>query len=514
MDKVKVTTEDKTESKGRVRRAYETLSRGLTQVAETVERSSTLKLTSGDVEDIDAPDDIDKLHELYRDIGIIRANLNQFASDVVKPGVKVVAEDDTTEAYFNGGEDAPDFAPNGGFLSEAAIHGGEKRQHFEPFLRTTVLNRWTRGTVLVEYLKPEESVDDAESKIIGFKHIPPETVSGRVYDNTNILINPEDTDEVADEDITKRGEAAAFVQFDEQSIIGRRRGGDDRTSVPLSQNDVLKQALNPDIGGDDENEHGIFGTSILRAVKDDAEEYRSIKRDRAEAIKRKAYGIWWIEFQEEVLETSEGPIHRTWTEESQEDTLTELKHLGPNDVIASDGPAELKKFEPDVPDLDDVLQHYVDDILAPLPAPKWTVGFETDINQFVVEGEDKRYQQIIDDERRYQEREWSKAFRKIAERHPELDASGVQVKIQPEDDESPVLSLSDDEMEKLRTYTQAVNDLYGNNAAGFVPEELLNELVLQMPEDANFAADTDSLSLDDVEPDEAFDTLRGAKNGE
>lgn len=153
--------------------------------------------------------------------------------------------------------------------------------------------------------------------------------------------------------------------------------------------------------------------------------------------------------------------------------------------MEADGPIEMKKFDSDVPDLESTLGHYVDDITSPLPAPKYSVGFEKNINQFVTERQETRYEDIIDEERRYQERKWTNVFQTIAERHPQLDPDGLKLVIEPEEEESPVRSLDDEEIERIRVYTQALKDLYGSgSAASYVDEETLRELILQLPEDS------------------------------
>lgn len=487
--------EVQTKSKGRIRSTLDTLQEALSQKVETVTRPASFQTVGGNVEDIDPPEDIDELYALYEEIGLIRANLNQFVSDVWKPGARVVADDDTTEAYFNGGEDIPDFAPEGGFINNCFVFD-EKSQPFQYGGKTTTLNRWVRGTVTLERLKKDD--EDPESEITGWRHIRPETLSARTYENTNILVDPEDTGEVPNSEITKRGEAAAYVQFDEQSILGRRNGFRDKTSIPLSQNDVFKQVLDLNIGGDDP-EAGVFGTSILRAVKDDAEEYRSIKRDMAESVKSKAWGLWTAQFTPEVIETGDTFEVLRWDQESVDDTVGDIENMGPGDLAYSDAPFDLKRHDGEVPDLDDMLKHYVDDILTPLPAPKYTVGFETDINQFVTEKQDERYTRVIDEEQHYQERQWSKEFQLVAERHPQLDPSGVKLEVQPDDEESPVLSLDDADVERIATFSKAMKDLFGpGGAPTYVDEEILLQMVLQLPEESLVGGEMDGLSLDEL----------------
>ena len=498
---------DTTTSRGWLKRQIDTL-QSLRQRAETVTRSATLNITSGNVEDVDPPEDIDELHDLYKEIGLIRKNINTFVSDVIEPGARVEAEDDTTQAYFEGGENAPESAPDDGFLSEAFMLD-EKRQPFITGLKITVTNRWTRGTILHEFLKQEE--DNPESIITGFKHIRPETVSARTYPNTNILIDPEDTENA--DMITPRGEAAAYVQFDEQSILGRRLKRDNslsntpfgtqEASVPLSQNDVLKQTLDQDIGGSDP-ESGVFGESIIKAIKDDAEEYRSIKRDGTTAVKKKAWGIWTFEFGPEVIEAGDETIVLEWDDDQIQSAESTLKNLGPGDYFTSDAKIGLDRHDGDVPELEDMLSHYVDDIIAPLPAPKYLTAHEGDINQFVTEAQDPRYQKLINEERSYQEREWTRAFRLIAERHPDLDPTGLKLKLEPPKDDSPIMSLDDDTVDRISTFADALDKVSGNSdPVAIFGEQTIRELILQLPEE-----ELDTMSFDFGDLDESDSEVR------
>ena len=500
---------DSTRQRGRLRRAWDTLQDTISQPVETVTRRATLQATGGNVEDVDPPEDIDELVSLYETVGIIRASINTFVDDVIEPGVRVESPDERTVDYFMGGDNAPDGAPEGGFLSEAFVLD-ESRQPFERGLELAVRNKYVRGTVLVELLKANP--DQADSLISGFSHIRPETVSARTYDNTIQLIDPDDI-EKADE-LTRRGEAAAWIQFDENSILGRRDGlFKNRNSVPLSQNDVLKQALDQDIGGSDP-EDGVFGESALRACKDDATEYQSIKRDLATSVKGKAWGLWTAQFNDYVLETDTHTEVVRWDDEDIQATEKEMNDLGPGSVLTTDAQIDLERHDGDVPDLTPILDHYVDDILSALPTPKYAIGHESNINQFVTERQETRYQQAIEAERDYQERSWEHAFRLVAERHPELTAEDLEVRIEPEEDESPVLSLETETVENIETFSKALSNLVGQGespAAVFGPDTI-RELVAMLPDDADVQqtialgggagdADADADELDETDED-------------
>ena len=488
-----------------IRGRIEALTQRLSQTVETVTRNSRIFIESGDVDDLNPPEDIDEYHQLYREIGIIRANLNQFTRDVVKPGVRIEADDDTTQAYFMGeapedGE-VPDFAPEGGFLENCAVIAGEKQQPFYPYLKVDILQKWTKGTTLNEYLKAEDKIDEKDARITGFKHIRPETVSARTYANQNILLDPEDTETAEEDEVTKRDEAAAYVQFDDQSIVGQRNDGMDEDEVYLSQNDVLKRTLGPDIGGDDATEGGIFGTSAIEACSDDAEEYRDIKRDRAVAIKKTAYGVWLVEFDTEVTELpgSNEAIVETWDQDEQDEWVNNVDALEAGGIIGHDGSITPDQWEPTIPELDGPLEHYVADILAPLPAPKYTTAFGESIANHVSDRQESSYQDTIIEERRDAERDWTQAFRAVAERHPELDPSGLEVKIAPKESDNPIATLDDAEIEKMEQFMTALNEGLGNVPIDAVLDlEKFLQTTMDLPEEVFVDGEID---VDESAPD-------------
>jgi hypothetical protein len=460
-------------STGPIRGRLEALQQRLSQSVETVTRSSRLFVENTHVDDLSPPDNVGEFHELYRELGIVRGNINQFVRDVVKPGVRINASDPVTQAYLTGEEndeaDVPDFAPSGGFLDNCAVIAGERNKPFHSYLKISIGQKYTRGTALHEYLKRKEQKDDPDFQIQGFKHIRPETVSAQVHATTNILLAPDETD-VAKE-TTRRDEAAAYIQFDDQSVLGKQVDGFDEDSVPLSQNDVLKQANDPDIGGDEATEDGVFGTSPIEACADDATDYRTIKRNRAEAVKTKVEGVWVAEFNTEVTEAGDEIILTEWDDDEQDEWVAGVDDLGPGSIIGHDGSIDLNQWEPNLPDLDGDLQHLVDDILAPLPAPKYATAHGDDVTQHVSDEQAEAYRDLIEEERKAQQRDWTQALREVADRHPELDPDGIQVRIAPKESSNPVAELSDEEIQRMEQFMSALD-----NGLGDVPVDAVLDL--------------------------------------
>jgi hypothetical protein len=497
-----------THQPGRIRRAWDTLQDTLRQPVRTVTRNATLNTIGTGVEDVDPPDAIPDYVDLYYDTGAIRTNLNVYRNDVIEPGIRVESDDDATADYFNGGDAAPEGAPENGFLSECYVFD-EKRQPLDRALGLSTLDRWRRGTVLLVNIYAEP--DDPDSIISGCTFVRPETVSARTYSTQNQLLLP-DPDDPANADVettlTPRGEAAAWVQFDENAILSRlgRRDFKSRSSVPLSQNDVHKLTLDQDVGGDDPEE-GVFGESIIRSVSDEATELNNIKRDLETAVQDASMGFYTLELNDYVLEgagENGGNVRVSWDDADIDAVMSEYDNLTPGEVLATDAKANLNRVDGTVPQIEWILRHYTRDIIDPLPAPFYKHSQAEEINQFVTDDQQEDYRQRVSNERRIQAAFYEGFLRDVARRHPDLTAEGLTVRIEPEMDASPVMSLDAETIDKISTFAGAMSDLYGpGGAPAFVQERILNELILQLPEDASPGGDVgvDDLGLDETDAD-------------
>lgn len=472
-------------------RDFEALQENLGQSVETVTRSSRVDIVGGGVDEIDPPRFLDQYAEQAKTNAIARANLRKFIHDVWEQGYRVEGPDETV-AYFEGESDeldasTPEGTPDGGFLNQSSVFAGERHQDFYHFGQTATWQRWARGTVLVEYLKAES--DNPESEITGFNFIRPETVYPQVQNNTNILLEP-DFDDLPDDvgrgdvTFTKRDEVAAYIQFDDESILGLRNNGFDNDDVPLSQNDVLKQTLEPDIGGDIQTGEGVFGESAIKPVSEDIEEYEQTKRDLFEANRRKAYGVWTAQFTPEVVDLGDTQEVIEWPDSEIQNTEEDLIQMGPGDVLTSDANIDLESHDSDVPNLEWVLMQYVKDISSALPVPlPLAVDFAGDINRDVTSDQASTYEDLKSAERQYQETSWTQAIRFIADRKG-LPTEGLKLKLEPPTEENPVKSLSTEEVDRMNTYVSTLSQAAGPQAGPTAlvdREELLD--VLDFPVD-------------------------------
>jgi len=492
---------------------WESLKATLTQPIETVQRNARIDIVSGGVDEIDPPEDLDEYADQARTTGIVRANLRKWVNDVWEPGYRINGPDETV-AFFEEDMSVADGVETDeetGWLEQAAVFSGERHQHFYDFAKECTYQKWVRGTVLVEILKNDRTSEDW--KPTGFYFIRPETVNVQVENNSDILLppNPDELPEdISQSDIetTPRGEVAAYIQFDDESIVGLRRGGHEDDEIPLSQNDVLKTTLEPGIGADiaDANNRtlteasSVFGNSVIKAISEEITEYNQIKRDRAEAISRKAYGLWTMQFSPNVIDLGDRKEVIEWTEESIQDSEREIRDMGPGDVFSSDAGFELEKHEPDVPDLNPTLEHYVDDILAALPVPKALTGFADSVNRDVVSDQREAYDDLLSEERNQTARFWTSAIIDIAERYG-LDTSGLEFEITPPTEDNPVKSLDNETIERMNKYVATLNAASGPQAGptSLVSREKILE-VLEFPVDDESPEDVvDEISDEETE---------------
>ena len=455
------------------------------QSPETRTRQGATSYHPGHVDEIPAPEDLADEYEFYRETPFITAALHQTASDVTAPGYRVEADSDETADWFNDE-----------FLTQAGVIGGERNQDFGGILYQAAIQYLAAGNILCEKVKADPTDEDPD--YTGFMHIRPESVKLVTQEDRPILVDPDAEGNAITQ--TKRGEAAAYLQYHEGSILGQRGRYTDHNVVALSTNDVIKVARNP-VPGE------IWGESVVHPVADLVRGLKQILRDNEKAIQTKAYGIWSVAFGRELIEHGNEAELIEWGEDEQTEFINNKigSELGPGDIIGHDGEISFEKFEGEVAEgLLDVIELYVKLIVTALPTPLYAVGFETNINQFVTQQQEPRYEKRVEDIRETLAEAFEPAFEEIAEQQ-DYSTDGLRLRIEPEVDESPIHSLDDDAMERIDTFTTALKNVYGpGGATSYLDEETIAELILQLPEDA-IADDAD---MEDVRLDETDEQVQ------
>jgi hypothetical protein len=488
-----ITTE--AEQRRNNRGIIERLSARFKQSVETRSKRPSFGVRHSGAERIKPADNLAELRKIPETTPIVRKALADFASDVVEPGYRIETDEDEIQEYL-----AEKWCP------QCAILAGEKHNDLLPFLRLFTIERWRGGDALAEHVRANP--DDPSSLFTGLHLINPEHVEFVTYQEKNILVDP---DAAADIDVpqTRRGEDAAYVQYGSRALIST-----DRKEIPLSQNDVTRSALDPGAGD-------IRGTPITETIAEDVAAYKNILRDKEQAIKTKAWGLWDIGFGRDTLEYTDidpetgEEVEVTdiieWSEEDQQEYTDEhLDNIEPGAILTHDGEINLNRIEGDVPDLIDDLEHLISSIVAPLPTPLFVIGYESNINQFVTESQDERYQRLINEEREELERVFTDVMERVVEKnlvendHADVSVSEVpddlRFKLEPEESVSPVLSLDTETIQNIKTWAEAYNTIRGDIPSDmFADPASLRELILNLPEDA--APEEIEDELDEADPD-------------
>lgn len=429
------------------------------------ERGNISVVAGGD-NSIDAPESIDEEFELYETTGFVSAAIHQYADDVLLPGVRIRADADDTETWLNET-----------FLPQAGIVGGQRHQKFSQFLYQDVIQYLAGGNIL------DENVKDSEGQITGFLHINPATCKALTEPDKPILRSPDATEDewwgegTGDWFETTRGEAAAFAQYHDDSALGLKGEFGERDEIPLSLNDVTYRPRTPPAGE-------IWGIPITRNIKGELTEFKNIRRDLARAIRTKAWGIWSVAFDTEVIETKDEVLVEGWSQDEMDAFTEGVGSMDPGEIVGHDGTIGFEKHQGEVPsEVLDVLEAYVKMIVAALPPPLYAVGFEDNINQFVVREQEAIYESSVRSMQTTLTETWTPTLKQVCRDH-DKDPAGVTLKLEPPEDESPIRSMELDDLEKFALYADGLRNMFGRGAyRAFKPEAFAN-LVGQLPADA------------------------------
>lgn len=503
----------------------EALASRFRQSVETRSSTPTLGIWSSSVPTVEAAAGMDEYYQVYASTGIVFTSLWNFAADVWEPGYRVeLAGADAPDADDDQDTDADDPPPDvttnedgqtaaewleEEWLPQAAVLHGGKHNDFLTFGKHTTIQRWARGGVLIEHVRAER--DDPEAMITGLNYIPPETISFVPYKHKPILVDADPEDVIEDElpskiERTRRGEYPAYIQYHKNAPRPT-----DRDPIRLSQRDVSRSVFNGDVAGAGSQADNFWGTPVTAIIAEDVAGFKNIIRDKEQAIKNKAYGLWKLAFNDEIREYTDvdesgQPVEVTdiigWSDAEKDEIARQIEDdMGPGSILTHDGQIEMDRLDGEVPDLAEDLEFYVSNITSALPSPKFIVGFEENINQFVTERQDKRYQRLINEERSEVSRLYTGICQRVIDSHPVFDEQ-VAFRIEPPEHESPVLSLSTEEIERMATWAQAFERIRGDIPTDmFADPAALRDLILQLPEHA--APEEVELDVDDgIDPED------------
>lgn len=395
-------------------------------------------------------DDIQKYWNMYRTVPLVRAPFNQFRDDIIADGYRIEADSKRTRTFLEG------------WSETGAVVEAERNRDIYRLLHALPTQALARGTVFLEHAPDGEDGD----KTAGLSFINPTTLTPYRASDTNLLLRPGDT-QYEGAKLTDDGEAAAFVQFD----AGPGKTSDDERRLTLD--DVTRIPI--DAGVND-----VFGTSRVAPVAPRIEAVREKLQDNDRAVKTNAFKNWFVAFGHETVTNEDGSeTIIEWSDDDMDEFMDDLQSVEPGDIEGHDGTIEINGMGGDTADIINQLKYETHYILTAMPAPTYAVGFESDINQFVVDGQEERHEQRIEQFRKLIERELTPIYRQVAEQN-DLKTSGIQFKLEPPAESSPILSMSDAEVERLSKYATALKTLSGGKPRTLVPDDVLREDLLRI----------------------------------
>lgn len=435
--------------------------------------------------------DLARYWRLYKGVPLIRASFEQARDDVLTDGYRWSAAKEGSQTFLEE-------------WSKSAGTDVERGQDLYVILKMVPIQLFARGTVLLEH-NPAEA-DGA--KTAGVSFINPSTVTPYRASDTDLLLRPDDT-EYDGVKLTEDGKAAAYVQFD----AGPNNSSTDERRLTLDS--VTRMTIGGDIGD-------VFGVSRTAAVADRVDKLLGKLDDNDRAIAAMAWGQWFVGFDHETVENEDGSETIVeWEDDDMKEFMGDMDNIEPGDIEGHDGTIDIKNLPGNVADIIDQLKYETHWILSGMPAPTYSVGFEQDINQFVVDGQEHSHEQRIGQLQGMIERNITPIGKMVLNQN-NRDATDTRFRLEPPAESSPILNLSDNEMNRLLQYAQAFSEVAGGEPRTLLPDDVIREEILQMenvdvsqiergPEDG----EQGGLSAEDLENMTADDFAElGEQNGD
>jgi len=461
---------------------------------------------------------IEQWREAYKNNPLIRVPVQNFAADVLEPGLSV-----TLELGDDADGDAVPSVPDDHYAEQ--YQGLDLDTALEQWLANSYIDGWDfdasatdlleaivkdrrgrRGTGLVEH-----SWDDPtkRERLLALRPIKTETVTAYIREGKAIALRPDDNandfESVAVDDLgdnsretapeTPAGKTAAIAQFDDVF------GASERDEIPFALDDITVSAYDADTGA-------LFGRPDTATVA-----------ERADAVKEKLAHI-----DQAILNTAFANIIAkvdTDDRELAKKIRDDLSVNSPDTVSGTNVPVEITELEGSVPDAVDTIQQEIEFVLAAMPTPLYRVGFAGDINRDVTDVQQEDYRDEVKRERRRLEADFQGALEQKAREYlhgsaqadDELDVT-PRLRIRPEEAASP---LRDEEFdpEAFATLMNGLATAAGpkGGADTIVPQDEIVDTFLDMdPEDVLGGDGADEADLDESDPrvQQAFAEFTGA----
>jgi hypothetical protein len=402
---------------------------------------------------------LEKFWQQYQTCSLVRIPIRMYGEDVVEPGYRVDSDSEELDEELEG------------WLSECAIINGETEHDITDLWAGSLTQQEVRGTALVEVVPKASNPDE----MWGFRLINVSTVNAYTYENKAVLIRPDDTEH---EDIvtTQSGEAAAYGQWDSDAIAGPF---DSKDTIPLSQNDIIKLTQDGDTSD-------IFGTSSIAPVSKEIDELRRMLDDVSEAVHSKGYPHWIFKMGEPVGDVTDARAG-VWPDEEMEAYQQAHQEgnwsTGQKDFVPGD--VDVDTISSDVPEIEELLDWYVEQIISAMPVPKYKVGHADSVNRDITKTQQAQYERKVQGERRRLETSFEPALQRKAREWGYSDAvvDSISLEIEEPKEENP-LARDDFDADDFANFARGVTEISGGNPSDVVtPEEARDMLGLPTGDD-------------------------------
>jgi len=362
----------------------------------------------------------------YKNRPLTGVPLDIFTETVTEPGWTATATQENSD-----GEQVEDEAMTEALTEwgeNCAIHACEPDQNLTVLLRELIPARRGKGTVILEKAGSRRDSSALRALVL---HDP---ATFKIYrrEDKAILVQPDDDVDV-DHPTTPNGMAAAYVQYDDTI-----NEFDDQDEIPFSTADVVKfthkaQAGNP------------WGTPLYQRIGTRVDALFRKLADRDHAIRMTGYPhrIYTSESwsRDDAEEYAKGYKQGDYSGYQTRDEDDPRSFAGRVDFTT--GSVDVTVEEGSVPDIQDAVMDDIEAIFSEMPVSKFKIAYEEDINQFVVEPQQKTDQQKVDDERRYLERKFQPIFAEKADELADGDYAGtVNFSIEPSQNDNPLMRES------------------------------------------------------------------------
>lgn len=388
-------------------------------------RSSTaLYSTNVDISRAD-PRIEDYVQEFNRN-PIISTPIINLAYEVFEPGWWIEADSEETV------DELTEFCHNIG------IEGGMPHQSLTSLGKQAVIQHQVRGTFM------GEKVTDEKDRHVAINPLNPSTFEIYTKPGTNMLVPPDysaDPGSGSKLKNTPGGEAAAFVQFDQQFTRW-----EDRTERRFAREEMLHWPRWPDLGD-------VFGRSAIEPVYDRSIAMREKLDDNDLAIAMKAWPMVLFQL---------GSEDHPWTFDQMTDFMGNYTEgeLGPGMYQGVPGDVEIEEFAGETADIQEHVDTDIDLIISGMPAPRYSLGAGTlsDGGQ-IPEAHERQFRKLVRAHRRDFEALMTPYLEEVAESWG-YSTDGLELNVgRPDGEVAP-----EDVQGSIIRYTSDVSD--GNNGEG------------------------------------------------